>query len=72
MYYYILCLDAGTQKILSKQTSFPLQVSNTKYFHKMTIKQMSPGVLIPTKVWMLLEETGSPATQEILITTRSA
>lgn len=48
MDYYILCLDAGTQKILSKQTTFPLQTANIKYFHKMTMDSMSPGVLIST------------------------
>lgn len=72
MYYYILCLDAGTQKILSKQTTFPLQVSNIKYFHKMTLDSVSPGVGIPAWGRFLPEETGRPAKQETLITTRSA
>lgn len=72
MYYHILCPDAGTQKILSKQTTFPSQESNIKYFHKMTIESMSPGLLSPTQVVVLLEETESPDKQEILITTRSA
>lgn len=51
MDYYILCLDAGTQKILSKQTTFPLQVSNIKYFHKMTMDSVSTGRLISTDDW---------------------
>lgn len=54
MDYYILCLDTGTQNILSKQTTFPLQVSNIKYFHMMTMDSMSPGVVISTDAMLFI------------------